>query len=310
MVKPQSFTRLLRKAAFLTIALISLPTLARAQDFLSGFAPEQAKKEHSSQAAKQKKANKSTKKVSLPDKPNVTDAKGRKQGEWAKKYPNGRYVYTATFKDGKPIGKVTRFDEEGHKTVVLTYSAKSDTVKAVFYHPNGKPAARGAYVNNKREGLWRTYADDGILIESGNYSKNKLHGKRCFYYENGDLFSVCIWADSLREGPYVKYFPSGAKEIEANFHGDVLDGEYKSWGADGKIASKGIYKSGVTVGKWHIRYTDANIEGDIVYDDHGIIVNTAEADSLLMKRDEYYRKQIGTFKDPEDYIDNPEEFFK
>jgi hypothetical protein len=36
---------------------------------------------------------------------NQTDAKGRKQGEWAKTYPKSRvYQYKGQFKDDKPIG--------------------------------------------------------------------------------------------------------------------------------------------------------------------------------------------------------------
>lgn len=282
------------------------PATVGAQSFLGGFAPE-ASKEQKAQTAKRN--DKLTKKVSLPDKPNKTDSQGRKQGEWASKYPNGRYKYTATFKNGKPVGKVTRFDMLGRKTVVMSYRNASDTVVAVFYHPNGKVQARGQYVNDKREGFWRMYAEDGILVESAIYSKNKLHGKRCFYFSNGELLSMCTWVDSVREGPYIKYFPSGAKEIEANFHNDELDGRFKSWGADGKLTSDGTYRSGVTVGKWHLRYPDANVEGDIVYDSHGIIVNTEEADSLMIRRNSYYNSLVGKFKDPQDFMDNPEKFF-
>lgn len=284
-------------------AALEVSSSIYAQDFMGSFAPATTQKQTQSKPIKKKG---SVRKVSLPDKPNITDENGLKQGQWAKKYANGQYRYTANFKDGKPVGKLTRFDSDGRKTAVLTYKESSDTVKAIFYHPNGKIQARGQYVGNMREGLWRIYAEDGVLIESAIYSKNKLHGKRCFYFENGNLLSVCSWVDSLREGPYIKYFPSGAKEIEANFHGDELDGKYRSWGADGKITSEGIYKSGVTIGKWHLRYPDANIEGDIIYDSHGLIVNTDEADSLMMRRNSFYSRKIGQYKDPQDYIDNPE----
>lgn len=292
----------------LLIAVIAMAsTLTSAQDFLGGFSPD-AKKQTTTTQTQKKKSAKKTKKVSLPDKPNKTDANGLKQGEWAKKYPNGQYMYTAKFKDGKPVGKVTRYDADGRKTAVLTYSTKSDTVKVVFYHANGKTQARGQYVADLREGLWRTYNEDGDLVESASYAQNKLHGKRCFYYPGGALLSVCTWVDSLREGSYVQYFRGGAKEIQATFHGDVLDGQYTSWGSDGKPTSTGTYRMGVTVGKWHLRYPDANVEGDIVYDSHGIITNTSEADSLFMMRDKYYEKDLGKFKDPADFVNNPEEY--
>lgn len=302
----RDFKKVAIRAAVACALAVASSTPIGAQSFLGGFAPE-ASKEQEAQIAKRN--DKRTKKVSLPDKPNKTDSLGRKQGEWAAKYPNGRYKYTATFRNGKPIGKVTRFDMRGRKTVVMSYRNTSDTVAAVFYHPNGKVQARGQYVDDRREGLWRMYAEDGALVESAIYSKNKLHGKRCFYFSNGDLLSVCTWVDSLREGPYIKYFPSGAKAIEANFRHDELDGRFKSWGADGKLTSDGAYRSGVAVGTWHLRYPDANVEGDIVYDSHGIIVNTEEADSLMIRRNSYYNSNVGKFKDPQDYVDNPEKLF-
>ena len=279
---------------------------AHAQDFLGGFNPNAGKNSSASQTSKPKAGNrKNVKAVSLPDKPNKVDAQGRKQGEWAAKYPNGRYKYAATFRDGRPVGKVTRYDETGMKYMTLTYT-KSDTVKATTYHRNRKISAKGQYLNEKREGYWRFYREDGTLIETASYSGGKLHGKRCFYFNNGNLMSVCTWVDSLREGPYVKYFISGAKEITATFSGDELNGTYTSWGADGKITSQGEYRNGVTVGKWHMRYPEANVEGDIIYDSHGIIINRAAADSLEMRRQQYYDKNKGKIKDPQDYMNNPE----
>lgn len=294
---------ILLQATAVAMLIVATPIHAKAQNFLGSFAPEKPKEQ-----VGQKKSSRQAHKVSLPDKPNKIDPQGRRQGEWAKKYNNGRYKYTATFKDDKPIGKVTRFDPQGRKTVVLTYRNTSDTVKVTFYHTNGKVQARGQYVNDRREGFWRMYAEDGVLVESAIFSNNKLHGKRCFYFSNGNLLSVCTWVDSLREGPYVKYYPSGAKEIEANFHGDELNGQYKSWGDDGKLTSEGTYRAGVTVGKWHLRYPDADVEGYIEYDSHGIIINTDEADSLMIKRYLHYKSNIGKFKDPQDYIDHPEDY--
>lgn len=301
-----------RKIFILLAALTCMAINAQAQDFLGGFAPTSSQtqkdgsQKKSSKSGKKSSTKKESQKVSLPDKPNVTDSQGRKQGEWAKKYPNGRYRYTATFKNDKPVGKVTRYDEKGRKTVVLTYKESTDTVKMTGYHPNGKVSCRGQYVKGKREGFWRFYGDDGVLVESASYNKDKLHSKRCFYYDNGNLLSVCTWVDSLREGPYVKYFIGGAKMIETTFHLDELDGKYTSWGADGKISSQGKYKQGVMVGKWHIHYAGTNVEGDIEYDSHGLPVDPDAALELQQRRNQYYEKNKGNIQDPEDFMNNPE----
>jgi len=43
---------------------------------------------------------------------NVTDAGGKKQGPWVKKYPNGNIMYQGTFRDDKPVGLFKRYTEE------------------------------------------------------------------------------------------------------------------------------------------------------------------------------------------------------
>ena len=291
------------------ILFLSVPN-ANAQSFLGSFEPETTKKSESTAKQGEAKAKtKTTKKVNLPDKPNKVDAKGRKQGEWAAKYPNGRYRYTATFKDGAPIGKVTRFDEDGRKTVMLTYKDGIDTISATFYFSNGKVQSKGKYVDEKREGFWLFYNEKGELVESASYSQGKLHGKRCFYFENGKLLSACQWVDSLRNGLYMRYFPSGSKEIVANFRGDELDGLYTRWGADGKVAEKGNYRYGVTVGRWHYRYAEANVEGDVEYDSYGRPKGNT-LDSLLYLRQQYYEKNKYNLVDPEQYSSNPDELLR
>ncbi len=283
---------------------------AHSQSFLGSFEPEATKKsEATSKQGEAKAKSKTNKKVNLPDKPNKVDAKGLKQGEWASKYPNGRYRYTATFKDGVPVGKVTRFDEDGRKTVMLTYKAGNDTVSAIFYFPNGKVQSKGKYVGEKREDFWLFYNEKGVLLESASYSQGKLHGKRCFYFDNGKLLSACQWVDSLRNGMYVRYFPSGSKEIVAIFRGDELDGLYTRWGADGKVAEKGTYRYGVTVGKWHYRYAEANVEGDVEYDSYGRPKGNA-LDSLQYLRQQYYEKNKNNLVDPEQFSNNPDELLR
>ena len=120
-----------------------------AQDFMGSMGPRSKTQtqEQKSKSAKstQKKGTtaaktKKEKHFDLPDKPNVTDANGLKQGEWGPKYDNGQYKYVATFKDGRPVGSVVRYTRDGKKSMQMTYDSKSDTCFVLTYHPNGKLA--------------------------------------------------------------------------------------------------------------------------------------------------------------------------
>lgn len=87
------------RIAAVLIMVVMMASPAMAQDFLGSFAPKDGKEK----ADKKKPlVERKDAKANLPDKPNKKDAQGRKQGEWGKKYPNGRYSYVATFKDDRP----------------------------------------------------------------------------------------------------------------------------------------------------------------------------------------------------------------
>ncbi len=295
------------RIAAVLIMVVMMASPAMAQDFLGSFAPKDGKEK-----AEKKKSPVVRKdaKVNLPDKPNKTDAQGRRQGVWGKKYPNGRYSYVATFKDGRPVGKVKRYYPNGHFSAIITYDANSDTCRVETFHDKGgKTESKGFYVGQKREGVWNFYMHDGTLLETSIYSKGKLHGQQALYYDDGKLLSLTTWVDSLREGPYVRYFPSGGKMAEGTYHVDELNGEYKTWGSDGKVVSEGRYESGVKVGKWHVRFPDENnVECDIIYDKHGLIINKAEVDSIQNAIINFHEAQRGEIDDPADYIGNPEEY--
>lgn len=296
---------LLRRAATAAVALIMAAGAAEAQDFMGNFAPADSQNK-----TRREEAKTTGPAVKLPDKPNRVDAQGRKQGEWAKKYPNGRYRYVATFRDGKPVGKVKRFYPNGRISVTMAYDAGSDTCRVETFHEStGKRESAGQYVGGKREGRWVIYNEDGRPLEVSYYARGRLHGQQSLLYDDGRLFTLTTWVDSLREGPFVRYFPSGAKRTEANYHADELHGKYRTWGADGKITEEGQYADGVRVGRWHVRHPEAGgVEGDIIYDKHGLVVNKAEADSLQDAVLSFFEKQKGKFDDPQNYMNHPEDY--
>lgn len=293
--------------AALAVAVTLAGVPAEAQDFLGGFAPPGAKAQ---KAGERRSVGAAKPAVSLPDKPNKTDGQGRRQGEWGKKYPNGRYRYVATFRDGRPVGTVKRYYPNGRFSAVLVYDSDSDTCRVeTFHEQNGKVESRGMYVGQRREGEWRFYMLDGTLLEVAPYSGGRLHGQQRVLYDDGRLLSLTTWVDSLREGPYVKFFPSGDKNVEATYRNGELEGAYKVWGADGKLVSEGQYRSGVPTGRWHVRYPDAGgLEGDIVYDSHGLVVNQDEVDKLNNAVVDFYEAQRGSFDDPADFMNNPEDY--
>jgi hypothetical protein len=95
---------------------------------------------------------------SLSAQENRTDASGLKQGPWIKKYANGNILYQGAFKDDKPVGEFKRYYEDGTPKAVLSYDESGLKAGAVFFHPDGKRAAEGTYIDKKKEGVWKYYS--------------------------------------------------------------------------------------------------------------------------------------------------------
>lgn len=309
--------KIMRVVVLIMALATAASNVTMAQDFMGSMGPRSKTQtqEQKSKSAKstQKKGTtaaktKKEKHFDLPDKPNVTDANGLKQGEWGPKYDNGQYKYVATFKDGRPVGSVVRYTRDGKKSMQMTYDSKSDTCFVLTYHPNGKLASRGQYVNQKREGTWKLYKADGILVCTEEYFVGKRHGIQTILYEDGKTMEMITWVDGSQTGPYIKFYIGGAKEIETNYKYGQLDGHYRSWGLDGKLSQEGDYDNGVRVGKWHLRYAELNTEIDVVYDKYGRAENQALLDSLDNRMIELGEQQIGKYTDPQDFMNNPEDY--
>ena len=289
---------------FLLALLTAMP--AGAQDFFGNMKPGGSQQAQQSSGSN----SKSKKKVKpKPDKPNKVDEQGRRQGEWALKYPNGLYRYVATYRDGVVVGTATRYDEDGHKTLDMTYDADSDTCRVITYHDNGKVESRGQYVQKLREGTWRLYNYDGGLMSIIEFSHGLKHGTERILYNSGRVMERIPWVDGYRHGVWTRFFTNGRKLSEGTFDHDQLSGLYTEWAGDGKIAKRGSYDAGVMVGTWHVRYDDVpgqNLEVDIVYDKHGLVVNRAEVDSVETLRVKAYEMMNDKVLDPQDFQDDPE----
>ncbi len=215
---------------------------------------------------------------------NSKDAQGRKQGPWGERYENsGVYKWKGTFKDDKPTGTFYFYNEDGKLHVKMTYEGTAGkNADAVFYHPNGKTAAaKGKYVNQKKDGEWKYYDQRGRLLsvetQKGgkvegekiyyytdattnakgiteyvpgrklkieNYKNGVLHGEVKEYYSNGKLKMQGQYVDGNKDGRFISYYMNGKKEKIQTYKYSVKHGLFMYWDKDGKELGKVHYKEG------------------------------------------------------------------
>ena len=133
------------------------------------------------------------------DKINLVDAEGRKQGKWI-------YFGKDRPESGFPIeGKI----EEG--------AYVDDRKEGIWikYHNDGEtPKIRGEYKSNRPSGKYTKLWPDGTVREEGTFGRGKHYDSLKRYHENGVLEYEGEYNDSGKEQGTIKYFyPNGQDEF-------------------------------------------------------------------------------------------------
>ncbi len=231
----------------------------------------------------------------VPSDLNRSDVQGRKQGEWAKAWPNGKLRYQGQFKDDKPVGRFEHFDEEGRLTSIQLHAGDGVVSHAEHFHPNGKSMAKGKYLGRSKDSTWvyhdpegrlrkverytkgtldglqEDYFANGSPAEKHQYVNGKQHGESRSWFDNGNLKIHAQYVDGQAEGTMVFYFPSGKKEIEGQLVNGDRDGSWYYFNPDGTIQLQVLYRRGVAVnerkenGTFREYYDDEQLMSEVDY---------------------------------------------
>ena len=69
--------------------------------------------------------------------------------------------------------------------------------------------SKGQYVDDKKEGLWKTYHRQGFLKEMAEYKDGELNGTKVVIDRRGYLHSEAIYEKGKLEGLFVEYTYGG-----------------------------------------------------------------------------------------------------
>ncbi|MBR1626513.1 MAG: hypothetical protein IJ681_05145 [Bacteroidales bacterium] len=183
---------------------------------------------------------------------NVTDANGKKQGEWIKKDNKGHIVYKGQFKDDYPTDTFYYYDKKGKLELKNYFTEKGKRTHSQFLYPNGRIKAEGDYVNKKKEGLWVYYTEKGIKIAEENYKNNLKDGEEKKWETKGkDIIEVTNYKQGVKEGEYFQTL-YGEGYYTSYYKNDLLDGSYKEYYPDKTLKIKGQFSKGKKEGTWEV----------------------------------------------------------
>ncbi len=104
-------------------------------------------------------------------------------------------------------------------------------------YANGKPQIERDYsmIDGKKLGVYeREYYEDGSILKEGPLSINeKRNGLWKSYYRDGTLWSEGDYKNGVREGKTVTYFANGNKYYEGQFKKAQKSGVWKFWNKKG-----------------------------------------------------------------------------
>jgi antitoxin component YwqK of YwqJK toxin-antitoxin module len=240
------------------------------------------------------------------DTTNRTDSKGRKTGYWISTDPSGAKVYEGYFLEGNPIGRFTRFHPNGKTRAEMNYLSDGKRVEARLFDKTGILRAEGIYNQKLKDGPWSFFSEKKLPIYKINYRMGKVHGEALRFDAAGSLMEQTHWNNNVLNGMQTIFFPNKRPQAKIFYKDGKIDGRYELYFNDGSLEVTGNYTSGLKTGTW--TYFQSNGQTDYILNYvNGVLINPEVLDSRQRKSFEEYEKNRTRLKDPQDFINNPDE---
>ncbi|MEZ5071924.1 MAG: hypothetical protein R2751_13430 [Bacteroidales bacterium] len=186
---------------------------------------------------------------------NRLDEQGRKTGAWVVEYPNGKTRYTATFREGRPVGEMLRYDEKGALQARMMFGEDGTRNYTHMYYRNKQTAAEGWYVGQEKDSVWTYYSEfDGSVRFREPYIAGKRWGTVVHYFQSGLVSEELDYAEDVRHGTWRQYHTDGSLRLTGHYDRDRLDGPYAVYYPDSTLKVEGQYLGDKAHGQW--RYYD------------------------------------------------------
>lgn len=209
----------------------------------------------------------------------------------------GNPRFKADFDVGVPIGRYTRFMDQGKPWIKEFYKQGLLSGARLVYDGNGRVitksiykqgvldgpyeaehgpegcyhffSERGLYKQGEKEGRWIYYFFNGNVDVSGNYASSKAEGIwiTCFHNRFQPDTSSGLYVDGVKEGPWVEYCDEHKRPLagKGDYKKNKRVGLWEFYDLRSKtLFARGNYSNGEKSGDWN--YYDH--EGELDYTRH------------------------------------------
>jgi len=172
--------------------------------------------------------------------------------KWKECEPNAARFYTLTVKTDSGYCRKGYYIRERRLQMVGNYLDSLCKVKNgnfLFYYANSLLESSGKYIQNKKEGLWKSFHNNGFMKDSTVYSSGKQTGKSLSWFPNGYPADSTVLNED-RSGIHVSWFDNGVPAAAGRYSSDMKqNGKWKYFHRNGNVSSIEIYKEGKLINK-------------------------------------------------------------
>jgi antitoxin component YwqK of YwqJK toxin-antitoxin module len=202
---------------------------------------------------------------------NSVDGAGRKQGAWKKTDSAGHIIYTGKFIDNMPVDTFCYYYPDGKLKTVSVFSGKGRKVRSESFFRNGKPMAKGNYLDEKKDSIWQFFSEyDGALLSEENYRSGMKDGTSKIFFPAGGISEIITWKNDVRDGLWETYYSDGKVKMKGGYTGGDKSGPFIFYYNEGTPMITGDYLEGHQHGVW------------IYYSGKGEVVRTEKYDKGIL----------------------------
>ncbi len=189
----------------------------------------------------------------------ITDSgQAVRYGVFRRYYPAGTLEVLGAYKNGRPTGIWTWYDENGTLIREARQGAIEEELRgaalrsplSVFRTPSGQPLAEGQLKHDKGHGRWVYYYSNGAPRAEGAFQTGVPEGLWQSYYPNGEIEQQVHFSLGVPDGPYRRAYPGGQEQERGQYEQGLRTGLWRSYYENAQEQERGQYQEDRREGEW------------------------------------------------------------
>jgi antitoxin component YwqK of YwqJK toxin-antitoxin module len=165
-----------------------------------------------------------------------------KEGKWVYYFENGKIEQTGNFKNGKEYGIWKWYFNNGNIWKEEEFLNGKMDGKYVEYDILQNVIVDGNFIEGEKEGDWSTKIND--YSAKGKYVSDLRDGVWKYYYDDNSIMFVGEFIQGNPEGGHKYYYPDGKIKEEQYFVNGIPDKNWKKYDEEGNIIVTISYENG------------------------------------------------------------------